>query len=124
MGKGKGKLKQPLLKNNSSISGSSKQAERRLKELLKKQAHRAKNYACQEEVSFALQLEQDHWSIRHVDGDGNCMFRSLSDQLYGSDERYAAIRAAVVAYMKREAEHFSCFMEDDEPFDQYIKDMK
>ena len=95
MGRGKAKIKQPLLKNNSA--SNSKQEERRLKALLKKQAHRARNYACQEEVSFALQLEQAHWSIRHVDGDGNCMFRSLSDQLYGTDGHYAAIRAAVVA---------------------------
>ena len=119
MGKGKAKLK-----GKTAPGGSSKQEERRIKSLLKKQAHRSKNYACREEVAFALQLEEQQWSIRIMDGDGNCMFRSISDQLYGNDSRFAEVRTAVVAYMRKNAEHFSLFMEDDEPFSEYIRDMR
>eukprot|EP00439_Symbiodinium_sp_Y106_P006341 s3077_g1.t1 len=37
---------------------------------------------------------------RPVEGDGNCQYRALSDQLYGSEEHHAAVRAQVVEHLR------------------------
>lgn len=55
---------------------------------------------------------------------GNCMFRSLSDQLYGTMERHMEIRQRIVDYMVQHSDHFSLFIEDDEPFVDYIARMR
>lgn len=54
------------------------------------------------------------------------MFRSLSDQIHGSDSHCHELRAAIVDHMAMDANkhHFSLFMEDDEPFDDYIERMR
>mmetsp|Transcript_17808 Transcript_17808/g.29760 ORF Transcript_17808/g.29760 Transcript_17808/m.29760 type:complete len:299 (-) Transcript_17808:694-1590(-) len=51
------------------------------------------------------------------------MFRSISDQLYGSTDRHSEVRQKIVNYMNEHEDHFSLFVEDDEPFDEYISRM-
>lgn len=51
------------------------------------------------------------------------MFRSISDQLYGTVERHAKVRQKIVNYMFEHGDHFSLFIEDDEPFEDYIDRM-
>lgn len=54
-------------------------------------------------------------------GDGNCLFRALSDQIYGNEGKHAEIRNRTVAYLKDHAEHFSAFIgEYGETWDKYI----
>ena len=55
---------------------------------------------------------------------GNCMFRALSDQLFGTVNRHAEIRQKIVDYMIKHSDHFQLFIEDDEPFDDYISRMR
>ncbi|GLC45796.1 hypothetical protein PLESTB_001155200 [Pleodorina starrii] len=50
---------------------------------------------------------------REVQGDGNCQFRALSDQLYGSPEHHAAVRAAVVAVLRQRASSYSCYVPEE-----------
>lgn len=63
-------------------------------------------------------------------GDGNCMFRSIADQLGSSaadahgTRAHEAVRAAVVAYMRRKRDLFAAFVEDDEGFDAYLDRMR
>lgn len=38
-------------------------------------------------------------SIVQCDGDGNCLFRAVSHQLYGTQDHHAAIREATMSYM-------------------------
>jgi OTU domain-containing protein 3 len=58
-----------------------------------------------------------------VRGDGNCLFRAFSDQIEGSENNYSFYRQSAIDYMKGNEDHFKFFIEDDEPFEDYIKDM-
>jgi len=50
--------------------------------------------------------------------DGNCLFRSVADQIYGDEEMHNIVRAMCMDYMVKERDHFSQFMTED--FDAYI----
>jgi len=54
--------------------------------------------------------------------DGNCQFRAMSQELFGTQQHHARVRAAVVAHMRRrEAEYRSLF--DDGEWCSYISQM-
>jgi hypothetical protein len=72
-------------------------------------------------------------TIIDMDADGNCLFRSLSDQLYHDfGSKHAEIRSDVCDYLEAFEEDFSVFLvldenEDDEDaadFNTYIKNMR
>lgn len=44
-----------------------------------------------------------------IDGDGNCLFRSLSDQVYGVDHHHAYVRQRVVDYQRSHPDEFVAF---------------
>ncbi|PVH83529.1 OTU-domain-containing protein [Cadophora sp. DSE1049] len=46
---------------------------------------------------------------KNVEGDGNCLFRALSDQLYGHQHMHKQIRAKVFAYLKENPKDFKPF---------------
>ncbi|KAL2066127.1 hypothetical protein VTL71DRAFT_2198 [Oculimacula yallundae] len=46
-------------------------------------------------------------------GDGNCLFRAFSDQMYGHQEEHLIIRAKVVKYMEDHPEDFMAFIPED-----------
>lgn len=55
-------------------------------------------------------------------GDGNCLFRAFSDQLYGDESHYAKIRSQALSYIKTHRERFEAFVgEFGETFDAYTK---
>ena len=41
---------------------------------------------------------------------GNCLFRALSDQIYGHQDQYREIRATVVEYMRDHPHDFKSFV--------------
>lgn len=41
------------------------------------------------------QVEQIGCKIKFIEGDGNCLFRSLADQLEGRPQDHSAVRAKV-----------------------------
>ena len=56
-----------------------------------------------------------------MEGDGNCMFRAVSDQVYGNEEYHNIIREKCMDYLLIEREFFSQFVEGgNEEFDNYI----
>ncbi|EFC39296.1 predicted protein [Naegleria gruberi] len=69
------------------------------------------------------QLEPYGLYLKKVTGDGNCQFRSVSDQLYGDQTQYQKIRQGAVEYMITNPDMFSPFV-CDEPFEDYCKTMK
>lgn len=72
---------------------------------------------------FKKSLEEIGYFIREVEGDGNCLFRSVSEQVEGNENSHIEYREKCVNYMKDHKEIFEPFIEDDEPFDDYIKRM-
>lgn len=47
-------------------------------------------------------------------GDGNCLFRALADQLYGSPDAHARIRAEVCTYLAQHEARYKAFVDTDE----------
>ncbi|GIL48474.1 hypothetical protein Vafri_4989 [Volvox africanus] len=57
-----------------------------------------------------------------VAGDGNCQFRSVSNELYGTQEHHAAIRHQAVSHILAQRDAFEAFL--GEEFEQYIQQME
>lgn len=54
-----------------------------------------------------------------MEGDGNCLFRAISLQVYGDQNMHAEVRKACLDFMERDVSHFQDFVAD-EGFHQYI----
>ncbi|CAM9213380.1 unnamed protein product, partial [Phaeothamnion confervicola] len=62
--------------------------------------------------------------IHPVQGDGNCLFRSVSHQIYGDDRHHALVRAKCMDYMESERHYFEPYVEGGmDGFLRYV-DMK
>ena len=76
-------------------------------------------------------LAQGSFSINEMAADGNCLFRSLSDQLFGDyGNRHDVIRENVCSFLEENEEEFAVFLlldehdEDVADFDTYVGRMK
>jgi len=74
--------------------------------------------------SFTEQLRAIGLSIKDVAGDGNCLFRSIGDQIFNDPDMHAHVRKTIVDYIEAHREDFEPFIEDDEPFEKYVKSMR
>lgn len=54
-----------------------------------------------------------------MEGDGNCLFRAISLQVYGDATMHMEVRGHCLDFMEREAAHFRDFVADEE-FHEYI----
>lgn len=70
--------------------------------------------------SFKDQLKAMGLTLREVQGDGNCLFRALNDQLEGHTRNHLKYRYETVQYMKEHRTDFEPFVEDEVPFDQHL----
>lgn len=73
--------------------------------------------------SFSTQLGKLGLQLRDIPGDGNCLFRALGDQLEGHCRNHYKFRFQVANYMSEHRDEFEPFIEDDIPFDRYIKNL-
>ena len=55
------------------------------------------------EAEFAQKLQHEGLEMKTVAGDGNCMFRSVADQVYGDEDMHEQVRACCLDYMVRRA---------------------
>lgn len=69
--------------------------------------------------------------IIEVEGDGSCFFRSLADQLeyISGDEKdytvdHQTLRKRIISNVRANRTMYEPFMEDDEPFDEYVDRME
>ncbi|KAF7457068.1 OTU-like cysteine protease family protein [Cryptosporidium felis] len=58
--------------------------------------------------------------INNIEGDGNCLFRAVGDQLYGSAELHGIIRSACMDYIELDKESFSNFVCEYPSIEMYI----
>eukprot|EP00955_Chlamydomonas_euryale_P015080 161704-Chlamydomonas_euryale.AAC.3 len=65
-------------------------------------------------LTFQSPSHFSHTFILQVTGDGNCFFRSLSDQMEGSEASHSALRANVMDHIRDHQDDFAPFVEDDE----------
>ena len=76
------------------------------------------------EQRFCQLLSLKGMSIVPVDGDGNCLFRSVSHQLYANESFHQVIRETTMRYISLEKEYFSQFIIGGlEKIDEYIEQM-
>ena len=124
MGKAKAKTrakKEQLLKEQAA----NKKLERANRKAAYKDKQRKRaRQGHDEDRQFALQLADIGCRVVEVKGDGNCMFRSIADQLEGNNHNHSTIRHDVMTYIEEQREDFEPFMEDDEKFDDYISRMR
>ena len=62
-------------------------------------------------------------SSLEMEGDGNCQFRALADQLFGHQKHHALTRQAAVEQMRKNADFFGMYFEDGTEFTAYLRDM-
>lgn len=64
-------------------------------------------------VHYRDALRAQNLSIHAVEGDGNCLFRAVSHQIYGDDRHHALVRAKCMDYMECEKEYFEPYVVGD-----------
>ncbi|RUO95397.1 hypothetical protein BC936DRAFT_144158 [Jimgerdemannia flammicorona] len=73
---------------------------------------------------FTHQLRQLGLYAKVIAGDGNCLFRALSDQQYGIDTNHAALRQRVCDHLEGNRADYEAFVEDDRSFDAHLAVMR
>lgn len=87
----------------------------------KKREKKAKKRQIEQE--FKEELNKLGYYIKEVDGDGNCLFRSVSDQLENTEHNHKYYREKTVEYMRDNMDKFKPFIEDDQTVEEYIDEM-
>jgi OTU domain-containing protein 3 len=64
-------------------------------------------------LEFEEQVKKLGLSLKDVDGDGNCMFRSISDFLFGTEKKHFKLREVAVNEMRENNDFYGLFIEDD-----------
>ena len=67
------------------------------------------------------ELESLGYFVIEVKGDGNCLFRSVSEQIEGDENNFKHYRERCVDYILQNKDDFVPFLDEDEPFDNYIE---
>ncbi|KZT34953.1 cysteine proteinase [Sistotremastrum suecicum HHB10207 ss-3] len=57
-------------------------------------------------------------------GDGNCLFRALSDQLFGVPSHHLTLRKEICDWMAARKERYEPFVEDDRGLDVHLRNMR
>jgi hypothetical protein len=82
-------------------------------------AQAGKAQSPEDERRFQEALEARRLRVKPVQGDGNCMFRSIADQIYADEEMHAVTREMCMDYMEQNRVHFEQFIANEE-FPDYI----
>lgn len=71
------------------------------------------------QFTHLLRSHKPPLDIIEMEGDGNCLFRAISLQVYGDATMHMEVRRHCLDFMEREANHFRDFVADEE-FTEYI----
>lgn len=112
-------------KNQSIGNGQAARQEARARRRRQRLDEEASTMMLDEFASQALsnQLAAAGLRIVSMRFDGNCLFRAVSFQLFGTQERHGQVRRDVVDAMRLDEETFAPFVEDEETFDAYCSRM-
>lgn len=84
--------------------------------------HQTKDHPNKQEEfqQFSEELKKKKgFIIKKMAEDGNCLFRSIADQVYGFSDMHDQVRARCIEYMRAERDHYSQFVTED--FDDYLE---
>ncbi len=73
------------------------------------------------EMVFLQKLAAMKLMVIDIDGDGNCLFRAISHQLFLTEDKHLELRHKCVEHMRKHRERFESFC--SVPFDQYLTEM-
>lgn len=90
----------------------------------RRRARAAATDPAQNEDDLAAQLQQMGLYAADTVGDGNCLFRALSDQLYGTPQYHAELRAETCEQLAAHPDLYAGFVETEHPFDVYVRNMR
>ncbi|EAR85579.1 OTU-like cysteine protease (macronuclear) [Tetrahymena thermophila SB210] len=80
---------------------------------------RLQEYIIKRERNFMQELHQKkNLCIKVVGTDGNCLFRAVSDQMYGTEEFHKEIRSVCMDYIQIERAFFENYIHEE--FEDYI----
>lgn len=65
-------------------------------------------------TDFTTQLASLHLRLQHIDGDGNCLFRSIADQVEGVESNHAHYRQLACAHIAERSELYAPFIDGGE----------
>jgi OTU-like cysteine protease len=111
MGKGKKKAKE-----RASDAQSRKANNRAEKARIRRERNKLKGKGNKWKTTwkeFETQLSSIGLRLRNIKPDGNCLFRSLADQMEGNQEHHMQYRQMICDFMEACPEDFSPFVEDD-----------
>ena len=83
------------VRKGSRVPVNDKKKDRYIKQELKKNKNRGR-FSKDEETCFSLQLESQGLKYREMGADGNCLFRSIADQLEGIESRQDYYRQTIM----------------------------
>ena len=102
--------------------GKSKKSEKRATAREKhKQRKNKNNDDDDDDPELELQLASSNLTLRTITGDGNCLFRAISDQMTGTEKNHAKLRREAVEYVKSNRDDFAPFIEDS--FDDFVANL-
>ncbi|KAI9061853.1 cysteine proteinase [Trametes sanguinea] len=70
------------------------------------------------------QLRQLGLYAAHTIGDGNCLFRALSDQLYGTPSYHLKLRQEICDWIEAHKERYAPFVEDERGLEHHLSCMR
>ncbi|KAF2070048.1 hypothetical protein CYY_008630 [Polysphondylium violaceum] len=109
--------------------GNGKKNDRMVKAALRKRKERLKHGDekwRQGIKAFSAQLEPMGLIIKDVAGDGNCLFRSIADQLEDNPNSHMKYRQAICKFLIANKEMFAPFVDDEEhdSYEEYVEEMQ
>lgn len=115
----KEKLKSSKAPKNTKKSEKNLRKERRERRAAKRDKQK---YACHIQGFNEMLAEVAGLELVDMEGDGNCLFRSISHQLLGHQNSHGSLRALCSEYMGKHKDTLSLFLDkdDDMDFDSYV----
>jgi hypothetical protein len=69
-------------------------------------------------------LARQNRMVKPMVGDGNCLFRALSDAVYGSQEEHSVVRAEIVDYIAQNSTRFTPLVIGQNTIEEHLATMR